>query len=79
MICSNCKMRWADFPDSDFVIADELGIVPKTLDATLKREKEFDSDKLELCPGCKDELDNLPAPIEYIYHNIDRQERGPSC
>jgi hypothetical protein len=70
MICSNCKLRWADFPETDFMIMGELGIVPKTLDAALKREREFDSDEIRLCPVCKDELDKLPTPMEYLFRHI---------
>ena len=70
MICSNCKQRWADFPDCDFMIMGELGIVPKTLNAAMKREVQFDSDNVVLCPGCKEELDQLPVPIEYLYRHI---------
>ena len=55
MICSNCKMRWAGFPKEDFVV-NERGIIPNTLEATTKRMDKFNSDNIQCCPECIDEL-----------------------
>lgn len=55
MICSNCKTRWADFPKEDFTI-DKRGILPNTPETTVKREGNFNSDKIQCCPDCIDEL-----------------------
>ena len=70
MICSNCKMRWADFPKDEFLLLPNMGIVPKHLNSAVKRELEFESDEVCLCPACKNELDELPAPREYLYRAI---------
>jgi len=50
MICSNCKMRWADFPEDDFKIT-KIGIVAKTEKANNKRLAVFNSNEIKYC-GC---------------------------
>lgn len=50
MICSNCKMRWADFPEKDFII-DDKGIHAKSNETTERRSKVFESDDIKYC-GC---------------------------
>ena len=61
MICSNCGMRWADFPENDFSI-DAKGITPKTPEAETRRKEKFDSNKIDCCPDCLDEL-NLYSSV----------------
>ena len=50
MKCPNCEMRWADFPEADFVI-NEYGIHPQNDEAENKRRVKFDSDTIAYC-GC---------------------------
>ncbi|KKN33627.1 hypothetical protein LCGC14_0801650 [marine sediment metagenome] len=50
MICSNCKMRWADFPKEDF-LTEDTGIHAKNEKASKKRLVEFESDNIVYC-GC---------------------------
>jgi len=48
MICSNCKIRYANFPDEDF---DSRGIHAKNKEAAQRRLDKFNSDEVGYC-GC---------------------------
>lgn len=60
MICPVCEVRFAPFPEEDFDYVEGRGLVPKTPEATIRREKIFNSDEHQICsPEC-DEATTIP-------------------
>ncbi len=57
MICPVCKMRWAEFKESDFNIT-EKGITPTNSTAEVRRDRAFDSDREKVCPCVQEEAQN---------------------
>ena len=56
MICPNCELRWAPFPEGDFAFTNGK-FIPLHGYAELQRRAVWNFDKPELCPGCKEDLE----------------------
>lgn len=54
MICPNCEMRWAPFPEKDFKVTGE-GIIPRNDEAREKIREAFHSNEKVLCGCCNKE------------------------